>query len=261
MPDDATADDAAARARAWLHAQHEAVCDVVEPWAHGTLLRATRHPNYYAFNLVRVEEQPLMGVDELAKIADGALAGLSHRCIDFDDARHADRLRAEFEASGWEATRLLWMRHEDPPPPGPAIQVEEVPYEAVRELRAAWHREDFPGVDPTDFLDQAREVAESRNVQVLAVSEEGRLVAYAQLERPGDGAEISQVYVHPEYRGGGRGTAMTRAAIEAADSVRDLWITADDDDRPKELYGRLGFRTAWTSMELLLLPGRGSAES
>ena len=79
-------------------------------------------------------------------------------------------------------------------------------------------------------------------------------VAFAQLERDGDGAEITQVYVQPDYRGGGRGTAMTRAAINAAGDVRDLWIVADDEDRPKQLYARLGFRPAWTAMEFLQLP-------
>jgi hypothetical protein len=38
---------------------------------------------------------------------------------------------------------------------------------------------------------------------------------------------------------------MTRAAIEAAGDIRDLWIVADDDGRPKELYARLGFRPVW----------------
>ena len=47
---------------------------------------------------------------------------------------------------------------------------------------------------------------------------------------------------------------MTIAAIAAAGDVRDLWISADDEDRPKELYGRLGFRPAWTAMEFLRLP-------
>ena len=91
-------------------------------------------------------------------------------------------------------------------------------------------------------------------MQVLAVCEKGAPVAFAQLERDGAAAELTQVYVHPKHRGGGRGTAMTRAAIEAAGDVRDLWIAADDDDRPKELYARLGFRPAWTAMEFLLLP-------
>ncbi len=83
--------------------------------------------------------------------------------------------------------------------------------------------------------------------------EGGSPVAFAQLERDGAAAEITQVYVHPEHRGG-RGTAMARAAIEAAGDVRDLWIAADDEDRPKRLYARLGFLPAWTAMEFLRLP-------
>ena len=113
------------------------------------------------------------------------------------------------------------------------MPVEEVPYDAVHELRVAWHREDFPDQDPSAYHAQAREVALRRDVQVLAVRERGAPVAFAQLERDGAAAEITQVYVHPEHRGGGRGTAMTRAAIEAAGDVRDLWIAADDDDRPR----------------------------
>lgn len=62
------------------------------------------------------------------------------------------------------------------------------------------------------------------------------------------------VYVHPDRRGDGLGTALTRAAIDAAGSVRDLWIVADDEDRPKELYARLGFRPAWTTTEFTRLP-------
>jgi GNAT superfamily N-acetyltransferase len=96
----------------------------------------------------------------------------------------------------------------------------------------------------------------SREVRVLAVHDGARPIAFTQLEQVGDGAEITQVFVHPDHRGGGRGTAMTRAAIEAAGDVRDLWIVADDEDRPKELYARLGFRAAWTAMELTRWPAR-----
>jgi hypothetical protein len=34
-------DDVAARARAW----HHTVCDVLEPWDHGTVVRATGYPS------------------------------------------------------------------------------------------------------------------------------------------------------------------------------------------------------------------------
>jgi ribosomal protein S18 acetylase RimI-like enzyme len=244
----------AARARAWRDAAQAAVCDVLEPWAHGTVVRATRYPSYYDLNVVRVEEDPAMSVEELVAFADEALAGLAHRRVDFDLVDAAEPLRAGFEAAGWRALRLLWMRREAKPPPGPEIAVEEVPYDAVHDLRVIWHREDFPDQDPDSYDHQSREVALRRGAQVLAVREGGAPVAFAQLERDGAAAEITQVYVHPEYRGGGRGTAITRAAIEAAGDVRDLWIVADDEDRPKELYARLGFRAAWTAMEFLRLP-------
>jgi GNAT superfamily N-acetyltransferase len=255
-PAGASGDDVAARARAWRAAAQAAVCDVLEPWAHGTILRAGRYPDYYDYNVVRVEEEPGMSVEELVGFADEALAGLAHRRVDFDLADAAEPLRPGFEAAGWKSLRLVWMRHEAAIPAlaPPAATVEEVPYDAVHPLRVRWHREDYPDQDPGAYHVQAREIALRRNVQVLAVHDEGAPVGFAQLERDGAAAEITQVFVHPEHRGGGRGTAITRAAIEAAGDVHDLWIVADDEDRPKELYARLGFRAAATTMEFLRLP-------
>ena len=247
--------DLAVRALDWRRACRAAVCDVAEPWAHGTVLRATACPTYYEYNVVRVEDEPAMSVAELVKFADEALAGLSHRAIDFEVADAAGPRRADFEALGWRTSRLLWMHHETAPPPGPDIAVETVAYEAVQALRVDWLRADgFPDYDPGDFHAQARRVAEARDVQVLAVRESGETIAFAHVEHVGDGAEISQVYVDPRHRGDGRGTALTRAAIVAAAGVRDLWICADDEGRPKELYARLGFRPATTTMEFLRMP-------
>jgi len=69
----------------------------------------------------------------------------------------------------------------------------------------------------------------------------------------GASAEINSVYVHPDHRGRGLGTAITRAAIVAGGAAEDLWIVADDEDRAKDLYARLGFRTVWTTIEFLRL--------
>ena len=242
------------RARQWRHDAQAAVCDVTTPWAHGTILRTTRYPSYYDYNVVRVEEDPGMTVEGLVAVADEALAELEHRKLDFDLIEAAERLRPGFEAEGWRVTSLLWMRHQGSLPPGPRSEIEEVDYGAVSDLRHAWHHEDFPNTELGDHEREAREVALARDAQVFAVIEDGAPVAFAQLERGGDGSEISQVYVHPDHRGNGRGTALTRAAVEAAGDIRDLWITADADGRPKDLYARLGFRTAWASMEFLRVP-------
>ena len=122
-------------------------------------------------------------------------------------------------------------------------------------LREAWHHEDFPGIPYGENAAEQREVAMTRGVQVFAVMDGGVPVAFAQLERVGDAAEVTQVFVRADRRGGGNGTALTRAAIVAAGDPGDLWIVADDEDRPKELYARLGFSPAWRMIEFTRLPG------
>jgi ribosomal protein S18 acetylase RimI-like enzyme len=242
------------RATAWRQACMEAVCDVIEPWEHGTVFRATHYPSFYDYNVVWVGGDPGLSAHELVEVADGALADYEHRRLDFESADAGEAVRAGLEAAHWESTRLLWMLHTEPLPPAQGIDVQEVDYDMVRELRVAWHLEDFPGLGRR-YLDYAREVAMTRDVRVIAPIEDGKPVGFAQLERIGDAAEVTQVYISPEYRGGGRGTAITRAAVEAADEVDDLWIVADDEGRPKALYARLGFRPAWTSFEFLRVAG------
>jgi GNAT superfamily N-acetyltransferase len=248
-------DDVERRAKRWRLDDLEAVCDTVEPWEHGTVMKARRYPTYYDYNVVWVEGDPGLDAEELIAVADEHLGEYEHRRLDFERSGAGERVRAELAAARWEPTRLLWMLHSGELPPGPSLPVEEVAYDAVLPLRLAWHREDFPDVDSTGYLDNARELAMTRDVQVIASREGDELLGFAQVVRSGDRAEVTQVYVRPEYRGSGRGTAITRAAIEAAGDAGELWIAADDEDRPKELYARLGFRPAWTSIEFVRAPG------
>jgi GNAT superfamily N-acetyltransferase len=136
----------------------------------------------------------------------------------------------------------------------PAEPVERVSYDAVDHLRRAWHEEDFPDMDSTRHHAQAREVALGRGAEVLALRRGGRPIAFAQIERVGDTAEITQVFVHADHRGHGLGTAITSAAITASADAGDLWICADDEDRPKHLYARLGFRGVARTIEFLRMP-------
>jgi GNAT superfamily N-acetyltransferase len=243
------------RARAWRTASLAAICDVLEPWEHGTIARATAYPSYFDFNVVRMETDAALSVGTLLELTDRALGELSHRRLDFDSAALGRRLRATFEAEGWKTARILWMRHEAELPEGPDIPVQAVEYDEVHHLRVMWHEEDPPGVYASPaFYRHAREVALALGARVLAVRDRGRPVAYVQLETHGGGAEISHVYVDPDHRGAGLGTALTRAAIQAGHGHRDLWISADDEDRPKNLYARLGFRPIWTAMQFTRLP-------
>jgi GNAT superfamily N-acetyltransferase len=249
----------ARRARTWRDGREARVCDVIEPWAHGSVVRATRYPDYFDLNVVRVEDDPAMTAAELIEVVDAALGDLEHRKLDFDRVEAAAALRPDFDRRGWKTERLVTMRHaEEAVPPAPAHGVKEVEYDAVEELRAIWRREDFPDLDqPGDFHRQEREVALSCGLRVFALEVGGAPVGFTEVEwRDGD-AEITSVYVHPERRGGGYGTALTRAMIDRCAGVGDLWIVADDEGRPKDLYARLGFRPVWSWMEFLLPPTSG----
>ena len=243
------------RARAWVHARQAAVCDVLEPWEHGTIIRATRYPTYFDLNLVRVEENVELSAEEVVEVADRALDGLSHRQVGFEFAESGEAAREGLHELGWQSTRLVWMRHEAPAAAaGTDLRVERVTYDDVHDLRVRWHYEDFPTLDTLEYFDHAREIALSRNVQVFAVRDATVPVAFAEVEYGPNAAEIASVYVHPDHRGAGLGTALTRAAIEAAGDVEDLWIVADADGRARQIYERLGFRATWTLLNLMRLP-------
>lgn len=195
-----------------------------------------------------------MDVDALAAFADEALAGLAHRQLDFEPLDVGDRMRGSLDRRGWKTTRVLWLLHRGVAPERVDLAIEEVAYDAVHDLRKAWLREDFPDVDPAAFLAQERELARRFETRVLAVVEDGTPIAFSQLLRDRSDADITSVFVAPDHRGQGIGTALTIAAIEAAGTTGDLWIVADDDARAKDLYMRLGFRPVWRMMEATLLP-------
>jgi ribosomal protein S18 acetylase RimI-like enzyme len=97
------------------------------------------------------------------------------------------------------------------------VLVEQVSHDAVSDLRVAWHQEENPSdEDAGEYHQQERDVALRRGVQVLAVRSAGEPVAFAQLVRNGREAEMTEVYVDRRHRGAGLGTAVTRAAIDAA---------------------------------------------
>ena len=82
--------DLADRARDWVHSAQAAICDVIEPWEHGTVARATRYPTYWDYNVVRVEDDVDMAADEVVEVADELLEGLAHRRVGFEFAARGE---------------------------------------------------------------------------------------------------------------------------------------------------------------------------
>jgi GNAT superfamily N-acetyltransferase len=246
--------DAAARVRAWRHDRHRALADEVEPWEHGTILRSARFPNVFVLNMVRVEEAPALDAAQLAWFADGALAGMAHRRLEFDRAGDGEPLRGDLHRLGWETERDVWLRHVGPAPAMPPC-AEEVPWRAANPLRMSWHLEDRPGDRDFGYLEEWERANAALDVRVFAIREGGDPVAFSALDRAGDSAEVGPVYVRADRRGRGLGAEVVRAALAAAAPLGgDVWIAADDEGRPRRLYERLGFEPVCTTLEAMLWP-------
>jgi len=236
-----TRTDAAARARARRIAHHAAVCDRSVRWAHGTAVAATELPDYWDLNVVRWEDAAALSAQELADMAQELQAGLRHRRVEAWDPGAAQDARPGLEALGWETEVELWMRQEGSVRPEAGHpRVEPVAPTAVRPLRSRWT------TAGEAFLDQ-RELADLRRpgeLRAFGVREGGELVAFATLYVQARAAELEELFVREDHRGRGHGRALLAEAM-AAVGEREVWIVADDEGWPKDLYARLGFVGAW----------------
>jgi GNAT superfamily N-acetyltransferase len=238
------------RPREWRHLIVARVCDVVRPWEHGTVVRATDFPTYYAYNFARAEGgDPGLDAEALAAAAEPGLEGLEHRRIEVEDLAAGERLAPGFEAMGWVVERLAFLERglppeEREPPAGAALEVG--PFAASRPLRAAWQGESIWS-DPPEFFAVEEAAAARVGTRSVVASVAGEPAAFSAFAVHGDTMEVELVFALPERRNGGLGAAVvTRAlAAGAAEGASHALIEADDNGDSKRLYERLGFRTTW----------------
>ena len=229
------------------HLNHRLICDRIEPWAYGTHVRASRYPTYYDLNCLRLEHgEP--AARELLDLAEDLLGDLGHRKIEVEDSALGERLRDDFRNAGWRTERLVWMVLSGAPdaPPG---EYEEVGFRDIRELRAEWAN-DFTPEEIAEFAPVEEEVAERLRCRTFIARVDGRPAAFVLWSAAV--REIRLVYTSPAARGRGLARMLVGAAARACGG--DVVIVADDEDSPKQLYARIGFRPAWTMWELSRRP-------
>ncbi len=229
------------------HAQHDLICDRIESWAHGTHVRASKYPTYYDFNCLRLEHgEP--DVEALLTAAEDLLGDLGHRKIEVEDAALGDRLRADFKAAGWRTSRLVWMVLEGAPAAAEG-DFEEVAYRDIRELRHEWTN-DFSPEEMAAFAPVEEEVADRLGCRTFIARVDGRPAAFVLWSAAA--REVRLVYTSPAARGRGLARTLVGAAARACGSP--VVIVADDEDSPKALYEKIGFRPAWTMWEMTRRP-------
>jgi uncharacterized protein (DUF952 family)/ribosomal protein S18 acetylase RimI-like enzyme len=168
----------------------------------------------------------------------------------------ADDVARELAGRGWRAEELLVMaRPATPPPSGRRAEAVD-----QRELHDLWERSwrrDLPAseADLDEVVAQlvGREHRNDRVVAVtdLAVREEGRMVAAAQLRVDGATAAVESVLTDPAARGRGHGDAVLAAALDRAAAGCDLVVLeADATDWPRHWYARRGFVPVGSTWEV-----------
>ena len=179
--------------------------------------------------------------------------GMAHRRLLLEPPAEG-RLHEELVALGYDAGLHVFQVFDGPPPAAPAVAVAEVSIDAVLEATDRYLRTDPDTPYGRDartrrhLLEHHRTYGpaggDERRFAVLGAA--GAVVAWARLWTRGAEAQVEDVVVLAEHRGQGYGRAVvaaaTRAALEAEPSL--LFIVADADDWPKDLYARLGYAPA-----------------
>jgi ribosomal protein S18 acetylase RimI-like enzyme len=81
------------------------------------------------------------------------------------------------------------------------------------------------------------------DARFFAVSTDGAIASYGDLYIDGDIAQVEDVATMPEQRGRGYASAVVLRAVEEARAAGAelIFLVADAEDWPKDLYRRLGF--------------------
>lgn len=173
-------------------------------------------------------------------------AGRNFRVILTFDEELGDRLRPEFDTAGWRTMRHIFMVQRREPQKAADLSVVEEVDEAA--LRPGRKREIL--AQPWGFPELAEELLDSKlhlgrraQTRFFGVRVDGEAVAWTDLYVAQGIAQIEDVATVEEHRGQGYATAVVlRAAEEGRRAGVDLvFLVADSEDWPKQLYDRLGF--------------------
>lgn len=261
---------AAERISAFTRDLHARLSTRIESSAFGTVYLNDAFPRRYDSNFVWIDA-PLGGVSAaaVAHEADRVLgaADLDHRQVYVDDVEEGTRLLPGLVGLGYEAERLVTMVRRRGPDRPSSVDADEVDLAAVQPFLVLVNHEANPKIHPSDaeMLARFRSVLVQRaNARFFARRHRKRVVSVAELYVLDGVAQVEAVYTLEAFRGRGLGRAVVLAAVRAAhDAGCDLaFLNADDEDWPKEMYGKLGFdelRRSWSFTKPALDPDSARA--
>jgi GNAT superfamily N-acetyltransferase len=203
-------------------------------------------PRAYVMNSLHVdgETEPA----QLMAALDDLYSGYLHRRAFVERLDVGERLAPALRARRWLVERDVYMTLRRPRdrPPAPGL-AREVAGATLFEVEAATTRDEPYGKDE----DVVRQLTSQRRALAAAVPSarffvgavDGVDAAVTTLYSDGLVAQVEDVGTLRIHRGRGLARATVSLAIDTALEMGHelVFIVADDDDWPKDLYGRLGF--------------------
>jgi ribosomal protein S18 acetylase RimI-like enzyme len=239
----------------------------VEELPFGVAVFNDELPSVWDLNLVWIDAVPrrfdaALLARELDRI-QGA-AGLRHRQAIVADEPGGDRLAPGVLALGWNAKRhLLMVQRRAPDRAADVSRVLEVGEPAIRKLTETSLRNDAAGFSEEAIRQIAgqKRIVAAAGARFFAVELNGTVVSGCDLFLDRGIAQIESVMTLEEYRNRGLARAVVAKAIEAARGADAelVFLQAEEDDWPKELYEKLGFDIVGATHVLLRNPCDGRA--
>jgi GNAT superfamily N-acetyltransferase len=247
------------RARAFVRALPLALAEEVVPCRFGRAGFVLSLPRVYWLNLISVDQGVTATADELAAEADRVQgpAGLLHRKVGLYDDLGYD-VELGFRTLEWKVERHLLMTYERPSElvAGP---VDEVGFEELETVWADGIREEPYGRDE-EVVRQLVAAQHRRrlalDVRYFAALVDGEIASYCELFSDGETAQVESVMTLARFRGRGLAKAVVSHAVREARAAGHslVFLVADDEDWPKELYRRLGFEACGHTWEIIREP-------
>jgi predicted GNAT family acetyltransferase len=194
---------------------------------------------------------------------DDLYAKMAHRRAFVGRAEVGDRLAPQMRAAGWQAERdvfcVLRRERDRPPAPGLAREVDEPAIRAVEAQTIDEHSPRDPQV--ADQLLQSRTACgRAGHARYFVGAADGIDACHATLYSDGVIAQVEDVGTITALRGRGLARAVCSAAVDAALAAGHelIFVVADDEDWPKDLYAKLGFDPVGKAWNFTRPPARPS---
>ena len=212
----------------------------------GLLLFDAARPRVWVHNQLHVTG-PAGDIDDLVRILDEQYERLQHRRVVVEDEAEGERLADGFRARGWLVEDHVYMALREPrdrePDTSLAVETDADHHRAVE--RTTMGQEPYASaLEVRNMLLDARSArhALADETRFIVGVADGKGVGNTVLYRVGDVAQVEDVATLKAFRRRGVARAMVSLAGDLADSADLTFIVADENDWPKELYFKLGYR-------------------